>query len=82
MADSMIHLGYYWGGPESKYIVWESSNDAMEIDISSTQSCSLLFRKKVNSRIDVSVCPPLWFFISIHTIVDGHTMKVSILLAT
>ena len=55
-------------------------DNAMEAEMSSTQSCSLLFGgNTVSYMIDISVRQPLCFFKSIHIIVDGHKIKMSIL---
>ncbi len=53
----------------------------MKTDISSTQSCFII-RKKKKAMINMSVHQLLCFFRSIHIIVDSHKIKMAILFAT
>ncbi len=57
--------------PKSEFVIQESTHNAMERNINSTRSCSLIFEGGEN-MIDMSVHLALCVFSSIHIIVDGH----------
>lgn len=67
--------------PESKSVIWENTNNAMETDNSSYE-VSRYYSGKKKPMSDMSVCQPWCFFRSIHIMVDGHRIKIPILFAT